>query len=71
MPPVKELATGAFSRKHSVSRQRIHQLVLEGRISPAPIKRAIGERGFAYFFRPEAKILPPRRKSLTTAKGEE
>lgn len=67
---MKELPTGVFSRKHQVSRQRIHQLVLEGRISPAPIKRAIGERGFAYFFSPDAKILPPRKKTLTAAKGQ-
>lgn len=57
-----ELTASALGRKWSLTRARIHQLVRQGRISPAPEKRMVAERMWVYIFKPNVKVLPPSRR---------
>lgn len=56
-----EITASALARKWGRTRARVHQLVRQGRIQPAPQKRMIGDRTWVYFFDPKCKVLPPSR----------
>jgi hypothetical protein len=51
----KKITTVAFSAKHGISKQWVHELIRQGRIQPPPIRLEGGHR--PYLFAHNARIL--------------
>lgn len=70
LPAVATLDLTAFAAKLGLTRERIRQLVAEGRISPKPKLVPFGRRGYSvYFFASNARrIGADRRKGRSGRK---
>ena len=64
------LTATKFGEKHGISRQRVHILIQQGRISPKPVlTQMIGQPPSGiYLISDKAKIIP--RKLLTRRNGK-
>lgn len=60
-----------FAAKHNMSRQRVHILIQQGRISPKPVlTQVIGQPAAGIYLIAERAKIVPKRNKLTGSNGK-